>query len=66
MARYISTPSIAAGFANRCVYSTPGTFTYTVPDGVTSVKAIAVGGGSPGSTGFLDNYSELNLSTFKT
>lgn len=57
MARYVSTPARATGFANRCVYSTPGAYTFTVPDGVTSIKAIAVGGGSPGSTGFVDDYS---------
>lgn len=59
MARYISTPARATGFANRCVYSTPGAYTFTVPDGVTSIKAIAVGGGAPGSTGFVDDYSEV-------
>ena len=60
MARYISTPARATGFANRCVYSTPGTYTFTVPDGVTSVKAIAVGGGAPGSTGFVEDFSEVS------
>lgn len=53
MARYIATPEVPTGFANRCVYSTPGTYTFTVPSGVTSIKAIAVGGGSGGSTGFI-------------
>jgi hypothetical protein len=53
MARYIATPEVPTGFANRCVYSTPGTYTFTVPSGVTQIKAIAVGGGSGGSTGFI-------------
>jgi hypothetical protein len=54
MARYIATPEVPTGFANRCVYSTPGTYTFTVPSGVTQIKAIAVGGGSAGSTGFIE------------
>lgn len=54
MARYIATPEVPTGFANRCVYSTPGTYTFTVPSGVTSIKAIAVGGGSAGSDGFIE------------
>lgn len=60
MARYISTPSRATGFANRCVYSTPGSYTFTVPDGVTSIKAITVGGGAPGSSGFVEDYSQVS------
>lgn len=32
-------------FACRCIYTTPGTYTFTVPSGVTSVTAVAVGPG---------------------
>ena len=57
MARYKSSPgSASVGIAeiaqitsrhtNRCLYTTPGSYTYTVPSGVTSILAVAVGPGS--------------------
>lgn len=52
MARYVTQPSedvAVSAYNSRCIYSTPGSYTFTVPTGVTAVKAIAVGGGGPGS-----------------
>ena len=57
MARYKSSPgSASVGIAeiaqitsrhnNRCLYTTPGSYTYTVPAGITSILAVAVGPGS--------------------
>ena len=59
MARYIATPEVPTGFANRCVYATPGTYTFTVPSGVTSITAIAVGGGSDGSQQTYDDHTYI-------
>jgi len=66
MARYIATPEVPTGFANRCVYSTPGTYTFTVPSGVTSIKALAVGGGSAGSTGFIEGATVSTITHCNT
>jgi hypothetical protein len=58
MGRYIGVPEsliteienivpVARRFNNRCLYTTPGTYTFTVPVGVTCINAVAVG---PGGT----------------
>lgn len=56
MARYISPPQtqlvgevvspIARRYSNRCLYTTPGTYSFTVPGGVTEILAVAVGPGT--------------------
>jgi hypothetical protein len=38
-------PGMWPGFSNRTVYNTAGTYTFTVPNGVTRVKATVVAGG---------------------
>jgi len=43
----VSTGGISTG---QEVYTSPGTYTFTVPAGVNSVSAVAVGGGGGGST----------------
>lgn len=42
-------PGFFPGFGNLQVFNTPGTATFTVPNGVTRVKATVVGGGGGGS-----------------
>jgi hypothetical protein len=37
-------------------YTTPGTYTYTVPSGVTVISALAVGGGGGANTGNVNTY----------
>lgn len=37
--------------AGEIIFASPGTYTWTVPDGVTSVSAVAVGGGGGGASG---------------
>jgi len=44
------------GAPNAIVYSMPGTYSYTVPSGVTSIGAVAVGGGGSGARGDGSNY----------
>src|SRR3990167_1995468 len=41
----------AAFAAGSQTYSTPGTYTFTVPFGVTQLKVVAVGGGGGGGSG---------------
>jgi hypothetical protein len=54
----ISVPEInfdpyAYSDSNETTYSTPGTYTFTVPTGVTSVCAVAIGGGGGGCDGYI-------------
>jgi hypothetical protein len=54
----ISVPGInfdpyAYSDSNETTYSTPGTYTFTVPTGVTSVCAVAIGGGGGGCDGYI-------------
>lgn len=37
---------ITSRFTNRCLYTTPGAYTFTVPSGVCSITAVAVGPGA--------------------
>lgn len=56
MSRYISestqVPGIITGgeprapFFNRCIYDVPGTYCFTVPSGVCTIRIVAVGGGA--------------------
>ena len=57
MARYVSSPgltinpiveigSIDRRYNNRCIYTTPGSYTFTVPNDVCEILAVAVGPGS--------------------
>ena len=56
MGRYIGSPEslvseienivpTASRFNNRCLYTTPGTYSFTVPSGISSITAVAVGPG---------------------
>lgn len=57
MGRFVNSPTaiavteninpIPSRFSNRCLYSTPGTYTFTVPTGVDCITAVVVG---PGGT----------------
>lgn len=42
------TPTVSSGDQ---VYTTPGSYTFTVPDGVGTIHAVAVGGGAGGAVG---------------
>jgi hypothetical protein len=49
-------PSILLGFINpagpgQSAYTTAGTFTFVVPQGITSISVVAVGGGGGGARG---------------
>jgi hypothetical protein len=48
IARLANTWPIITSYKN---YATPGTYTFTVPGGVTSISAMAVGGGGAGDDG---------------
>lgn len=43
-----------AAFAGTAIYSTPGSYTFTVPNGVTSIKVFVIGGGGGGGGGAAD------------
>ena len=56
MGRYIGSPEslvseienivpTASRFNNRCLYTTPGTYSFTVPSGISSITAVAAGPG---------------------
>ena len=46
-----TTSSAAGPAAGEHVYTTPGEYEFTVPDGVTSVSAVVIGGGGSGGEG---------------
>ena len=49
------TNSISGGYANMVVYSTPGSFTWTKPNGVSKVLVECWGGGASGGQVFYNN-----------
>lgn len=51
----ISNDDIASGDQ---VYTTPGTYTFTVPAGVTSISAVVVGGGGAGACSYNTNVRQ--------
>jgi hypothetical protein len=55
MGRFIATDGTATigdKYPNRVVYDTPGTYTFTVPDNVKTIKTTVIGGGGNGYEGF--------------
>ena len=47
----VTVKSVASFVVGQQAYTTPGTFSWTAPAGVTSVSVVAVGGGGAGSLG---------------
>lgn len=59
-----STGVITAGFKNRLLFMTPGSYAWTIPAGVTSIKMVIIGAGGGGAMGGAGGgYSESVIAT---
>lgn len=51
-------PDSGVGFEeNEALFTTPGSYTWTCPEGVTSVSVVCIGGGGAGDDGDLNNFT---------